>query len=632
MRKPLTLTLVALLALAGTVTYSNRHEATASGPTTKLVLDVPVEGGSWRVRADGSVSAPDGVFKPANGRVPRGATLVDAVATPSKHGYWGITTKGSIVRGGDAAALPRVGKWRTRGRAAAIAALPDGTGLYVVGANGTVSTYGTAPRIPGILYTSTRIVDAAVSPTGNGLWMATIDGEVYAIGDAANLGGIGVAPNSPITAMTPTASGQGYWLVSADGGVFAVGDAFFRGSLVGIDSGEDVVGLQIDRDGYLLLGAFDRVDAFGNGAPMPDPVASAAARTPRTTTTTRPATTTTKPGVTTTTRPPATTTTQPATTTTRPTTTTTQPPVSTGGSWFAGTPWLYGAVPSGARLDPMSSTLAAALAAPGTIRTVNVTSYGVPVYEATASTPRYQVTIRNGGTNAWGVNDLMNEMVPIPDNAVAAPGYDGKMVIIDRANNKVYDLWTVQRSGSGWSAGWGGVYPLNGDGTSHNPSYQNGVAWPNPVSRGTGSGISSLSGIITTSEIAAGQINHALVFATDIACGPAQSGPFRYPATTTDGYNGGNCVPEGTRVQIDPSIDLAAIPGISKAELAVGRAMQTYGAYLIDNGGSRMGFIAQMPTASSGNPYPAAGFGGDYNSLNLLPWQSLRVLASWNGQ
>ncbi|MGD9796239.1 MAG: hypothetical protein AB7V43_22460 [Acidimicrobiia bacterium] len=605
MRKLLTTTVVAGLALAGSVTNANRHEANAFGRLTRLVLDVPVDGGSWRVHADGLVWAPDGVFKPNRPKLPRGSTLVDAVSTPSGQGFWGLTSKGTIVRSGDAPALPRVGRTRVSGRVTAIAALPNGTGLYLVGANGTTSTYGAAPALGKLPPTGARVVDAAVTPSGSGVWMVTSNGDVFTLGDAPYLGGIGVKPVEPVTAITPTKSGQGYWIVSADGGVFTKGDAFFRGSLGGIDTGQDVVGLQPDRDGYRLLGAFDRTDPFGNGAPLP--VA-----------------------------PPRPAPTAPVTRANAPGTGSTpvgSPTIAAGGPWFANSAWLYGTVPSGARLDPRNSAIAAALTAPGTIRTVNVTSFGVPVYEANASTPRYQLNVRNGGTNGgWGVNDLMTGTVPIPDGAVQAPGSDAKMVIIDRAANKVYDLWAVQRDGNGWSAGWGGVYPLDGDGTSHNPGYQNGVAWPNPVSRGTGSGISSLSGIITAREIEAGQINHALVFATDITCGPAQSGPFRFPATTTDGSGSGNCVEEGTRVQLDPSIDLASIPGISKAELAVGRALQTYGAYVIDRGGSRMGFIAEMPTAFSGNPYPAAGFSGDYNTLGRIPWSGLRVLASWNGQ
>ncbi len=156
------------------------------------------------------------------------------------------------------------------------------------------------------------------------------------------------------------------------------------------------------------------------------------------------------------------------------------------------------------------------------------------------------------------------------------------------------------------------------------------VPWPEPVSRATGSGISTLAGCIRLSEIAAGHIPHALVFASDISCGPANSGPYRWPATSTDGNRVGEvCIPQGARVQLDPSIDLNAISGITASELAVGRALQTYGAYNTDVSGSRMSFGFETPTGGQVDPYPGLGL-YEYFAFEKLPWRSLRVLESWN--
>ena len=94
----------------------------------------------------------------------------------------------------------------------------------------------------------------------------------------------------------------------------------------------------------------------------------------------------------------------------------------------------------------------------------------------------------------------------------------------------------------------------------------------------------------------AGNIPHALFFSTDIAR-PAQ---FRYPAVKTDGWsNASVTIPEGSGVQLDPNINLDAIPGITPGELAVGKALQVFGAYCGDNGGSRMGFLFEYPDNGS---------------------------------
>ena len=84
----------------------------------------------------------------------------------------------------------------------------------------------------------------------------------------------------------------------------------------------------------------------------------------------------------------------------------------------------------------------------------------------------------------------------------------------------------------------------------------------------------------------------------------------------------------GLSVPISPMI-----PGITPLELTVGRALQRYGAYCGDNGGSRMSFLFEYEGGTSPGPtYRAAGAGWDYFDMVRLPWSRLRVLKAWNGQ
>ena len=103
-------------------------------------------------------------------------------------------------------------------------------------------------------------------------------------------------------------------------------------------------------------------------------------------------------------------------------------------------------------------------------------------------------------------------------------------------------------------------------------------------------------------------IEHALVVQSDTVC----AGVFRAPAIKTDGDSTRtDCLPEGARLQLDPSIDVSKITGITPAERTVARALQRYGAYVIDRGGAPLSVSferAPDATASSpGSAYVAAG-------------------------
>jgi hypothetical protein len=288
--------------------------------------------------------------------------------------------------------------------------------------------------------------------------------------------------------------------------------------------------------------------------------------------------------------------------------------------------------------SPMwSSWLGAATPPLGPARSL-LYEFGLPIYSADATTPRVAVIVDNEPD--WGTNDLSQQLVPIPADALPNSGVDGKIAIVDTSVGKVYELWSARSVNGQWHAAWGGVYALDGSGSSPNPDYSPttrdgvpaAVPWPQPISRSTGAGIASYQGVVRMSEIKSGSIDHALVFATNHACGPSGSGPYRFPATTTDGnYFGSDCIPEGTRIQLDPSIDVDALPHITSGERAVAKALQRYGAYVTDNGSDRMSFEFEGPKAGDVDPYPAAGFTGDYYNMPHIPWSSLRVLGNWQG-
>lgn len=269
-------------------------------------------------------------------------------------------------------------------------------------------------------------------------------------------------------------------------------------------------------------------------------------------------------------------------------------------------------IPANPVLDPASAAMVKNLSSGAHPGIANLYDYGWTVYHADASTPRYRVDC----TMNWGTCELEQEPVPIPDGAKPTPGSDGHMVVVDSSTRKSYEFWQYSFNGGRPYTSWGGVSNVDGDGRD---------------GESVGAGVSGLAGMVLAHEISQGRIDHALGFSTKFCQGPDGGTNFRYPATKTDGkFFGAGAVPEGARVQLDPSVDVDAIPGITQGEKIVAKALQKYGAYALDCGAANMGFGFENPLGKP-NPYPAAGFAWDYYGMDHLPWHRMRVLRNWNG-
>lgn len=279
---------------------------------------------------------------------------------------------------------------------------------------------------------------------------------------------------------------------------------------------------------------------------------------------------------------------------------------------FAATSPLNVPVVDAPAIDPNSAAMIARAARDG-LGYANLVEYGVPVYEATSSTPRQQVrcTITD-----WGVCPFAAGPRPMPADARPSAGSDGAMAVLDRAAGTVDEYWQAAPAATGWTTSWGAINSLSGSG------------WGGGS---TGAGASRLAGVVRVAEIEAGHIPHALVVQSDNVCATT----FRPPALKTDGDSTrSDCIPEGARLQLDPAIDVAAIPGITPGEVAVARALQVYGAYLIDRAGTLLAVSFEVapdagPT-TTGAVYTQAGFAWDYYGMPQVPWSRLRVLQAWD--
>lgn len=286
--------------------------------------------------------------------------------------------------------------------------------------------------------------------------------------------------------------------------------------------------------------------------------------------------------------------------------------------------WLWTPIGPDPALAAESGTWVGYLSAPGTQRVAELYREGTTLIPAVAvndATPRYDIRF----TESWGPDPFEGHTVPIPRGTQVPqyPGGDGHLAVQDPATGQVFGLWQARYDPEAdtWEASWGGMSPIAGDGIDSSGS-------------ATATNLSRYAGVVTAAEMttaidAGTGLGHALVFATDIA-GP----DFVAPATKSDGTNEAGVaipIPEGYRVQLDPSIDVEAIPGIAPGEKAIARTLQSHGAYVVDKGSARMAFAFEaLPEATDANPGKAwtdAGFDWDYYDMDRIPWNQLRVLA-----
>jgi hypothetical protein len=273
------------------------------------------------------------------------------------------------------------------------------------------------------------------------------------------------------------------------------------------------------------------------------------------------------------------------------------PPAGGNRGIFANSSILTTPIPADPALSPDSDAQVASMVAAAEAKgwALGNREWNATVFHADASTPlrtvRY-VNYSSGAPQPW--YGYSYTQIRIPDGARPTPDGDHKMVIVDDTSGCVYDLGGhVEQSGDGsWTATAANGQEINGSGVF--PSGNSASA----------SGFSYAAGMVTPQEIAAEQINHALTFS-----GPMFNGSGVFPATGSDAAAQGT-MPEGARVQLDPTLDLDdPALGLTPWQKTIARALQVYGMYGIDWGGA---FAITDESADSGDgtyPWEGSPFG-----------------------
>ncbi len=257
-----------------------------------------------------------------------------------------------------------------------------------------------------------------------------------------------------------------------------------------------------------------------------------------------------------------------------------------------------------------SSALISYLVANALHPNMTLHSWGVSVAEAQPGQPVFSVPCVR-----WS-DCTLNAFGPfaIPLTAKPDDSGDAHLAVYDPTSAHEWDMWDTQSTSSGWTAGTGNAVSLTGDGIA--PAHTAGADAANfPL----------LGGLVRPEEILQGHIDHALVFSFPHV---SKLGHV-CPATHNDGSSSDpNAMEEGTRVQLDPTLNVDQLP-IPSWEKTLARAMQVYGMYLRDDGGALT--IFSEDSASRGyDAWSKLGFSSTDGTVGLvgIPWNRLRVIAA----
>ena len=217
----------------------------------------------------------------------------------------------------------------------------------------------------------------------------------------------------------------------------------------------------------------------------------------------------------------------------------------------------------------------------GNVSTGSVEIYGFPYIIVDASTPKRAVQFQYSDESD-GVDHTTDQsfpFYPIPDEAITQahwieggePGNvdrrccaDRHILIVDRDNKYLYELYNVFYDGTQWQAGSGAFFDMNVNGRRTD-------GWTSADA----AGLAILPGLVRYDEVfGSGEIAHAFRVTVRSTNG------YVFPASHRAGSTTG-ALPMGARLRLKASKDISSYaPEIQK----IFRAMKRYGLIVADNG------------------------------------------------
>lgn len=260
------------------------------------------------------------------------------------------------------------------------------------------------------------------------------------------------------------------------------------------------------------------------------------------------------------------------------------------------------------------------------VAALNVHQYSASLYVVDSTTPRGTVNFHDcqgKGSVPYGLFDgpLHFVDVPVPVDAVVAPGRDQALSLWSPSTDQLWEFWKMQQRNGRWEACWGGRI----DAVSQNPGQ---FEFPYGA---TATGVPMVGTMLRVQDVAQGSIDHALGL-TLIA--PAEATRFRFPANRSDGNDPSPAaIPEGARLRLDPAVDVDSLD-LTPVGRLVARAAQKYGFIVVDKAGavSVIGESGLPEERATGvDPWDDLLQGPSYDRLRNFPWDRMEVLQDEEG-
>ena len=194
---------------------------------------------------------------------------------------------------------------------------------------------------------------------------------------------------------------------------------------------------------------------------------------------------------------------------------------------------------------------------------------GIPTNVVTRTTPTYRVSF------TWP-DESNRGRYPIPAHPRIEGGGDRHLLTVNRDDCRLRELFAVRLANGRWRAGSGAVWNL-----------RTNALRPAGWTSADAAGLPILPGLVRWSEVAAGEIDHAIRFTA-----PATRDRYIWPARHQAGDADIDLPPMGAWFRLKSSVDISGFHGPLRVIL---EALQTHGMILADNG---------SPWYMSGTPDP----------------------------
>lgn len=269
-----------------------------------------------------------------------------------------------------------------------------------------------------------------------------------------------------------------------------------------------------------------------------------------------------------------------------------------GGLFGQPEPWTKDV--SGLTKDARSDAIIAALASMGGWGNGNTLQidFSIPLFFADATTPRRTVTGPSGGGYCYGGPDCdpvpLQMPVPANGNIEDSSNYtcdtaneDCHLLVADRSQNKLYELYNATQTSSGLSALVAIIWDLT-------RAYAPGMRGEQCTSADAGG--FPIAGLLPTAdEVAAGHVDHALRFILPNA--RMKAGVYVHPAghAGSPASSNADAPPYGVRFRLQASFDETPY---NAGQRVILQALKRYGMLLSDGGNIALTFADDRTTTA----------------------------------